>query len=164
MPEIATMPVRPVMNSARPQAVKYPVWHPDGSMEMHPREVINDLVRHGTWCDTGEKNPDGSAVKVKLPWTLNDPSAANLRERQRAQVAAAAARRPGVTASHLNPLAPAREGEEALDVMPQLDALRKQLSDLGVAPDPSWGKARLQAAIDAKKAGLPLPKDPDDDE
>lgn len=170
MAEPALMPIRPVMNSARPVAAQYPVFHPDGHMEMHPREVINDLVRHGTWCDTGEKGPDGKPVMVKLPWSLADPSATNARALARAQVAAAAASRaangppPGVIASQLNPLDPAKGNETALGVLPVLDALRKQLADdFGIAADPTWGKAKLQAVIDAKKAGLPVPADSDDE-
>lgn len=154
--------------AGRPTASKYPVYHPDGHMEMHPREIINDLIRHGTWCETGSVLPDGKPERVQLPWTLTDPTMANKRIAARAAVLAnaqskaAAAPQPGVRASALNPLAP--QQDEALAVLPRLDALRKAVSDAGVAPDPTWGVARLEAVLSAAQAGAPLPKDPDDDE
>lgn len=167
MSEPALMPMRPVVAAERPKATKYAVWSPTGEMFMHTREVINDLVRHGTFVPTGAVGADGKPEMVKLPWTLTDPTMANAKIAQRAQVlqAALAAKpaQPGVAASHINPLAPARDGEEALAVLPRLDALRKQVSDLGVAPDPTWGVARMEAIVNAKKAGLPLPSDPEDE-
>jgi hypothetical protein len=134
-------------------------------MFMRTREQINDLVRHGSWVPTGNTLPDGKPEMVKLPWTLSDPTMANARLAQRAQVLANAAKtlpQPGVTASHINPLGPPREGEEPLAILPRLDALRKQLTDLGGIPDPGWGLKRLQQVVDATKAGLPVPVDPDD--
>lgn len=167
MAEPALMPpIRPMLNAGRPQSTTYPVWSPQGEMFMRTREQINDLVRHGTLVPTGNTHADGKPELVKLPWTLSDPTLANAKVLQRAQVLAAAAAtraaQPGVAASHINPLAPPRDGEEPLQVLPRLDALRKQLSDLGVAPDPTWGVVRMESIVAAKKAGLPVPADPED--
>jgi hypothetical protein len=143
------MPVnREPTKAKRPEPPKFPVWAPDGHMEMHPREVINDLVRHGTIVE----DPNTGA-RVRMPWTTRDPkngsgpSPAELRR---------------ISASTASDAPPSRVNDRV--PTPRLDALRKELSELGVAPDPTWGIRQLEQAIAAKKAGQAVPKNDDEDE
>lgn len=45
---MAALP-RSNIEGGRPELPKFPVWSPDGDMEMHIRQNINDLVRHNGW-------------------------------------------------------------------------------------------------------------------
>jgi hypothetical protein len=159
-PAVARSPAVSGAGGPRVAVPKFPVWSPDGHMEMHTREVINDLVRHGTWCDTGEKDEDGKAIRVQLTWTLTDPA---LSAFKRAQRDAVLRNGQAKAESGVSPQSQADQAPADSTTMPKLTALRKEFEHLGGAPDPTWGISRLTAAIAAKKAGQPLPTDSDAD-
>lgn len=133
---------------------KFPVWHPDGHLEMHTNEVINDLVRHGTWCDTGETDEDGKPIKVQLTWTMVDPSLSALKRAQREAIL----RNGQVKAGLIPPPEPqvqASAGASDPTVVPRLSALRAEFTKLGGVVDQSWGVAKLTQEIAAKNAASP---------
>lgn len=123
------------IDMARTAEKKFPVYAPDGHLEMHTRQNVNDLVRHGTMVNG-----------VMTPWSLTDPAAAFAR-----MSAAAAAR--GLPTAQAQAAAAAAVNDRAPS--PRLDALRAELTSLGGAPDPTHGIARLQKEIDARLAASP---------
>lgn len=146
---MADLPIRKSMDSRRPAEEKFPVWAPDGHMEMHTRQNINDLVRHGTLVDN-----------VLTPWSLQDP---NLAQSRREAIAAAVARdaaagvppgqqgKQGVSASASAPPSPTPPAA------PKLAELRAKLTDLGGVPDPTWGTKRLESEIQLFQARVSKP-------
>lgn len=138
------IPVPQIQNNARAPEEKFPVWSPEGEKHMHTRQNINDLVRH-------------------LGWYQRDPiylvEQARKMQAHAENILAAAARAASGAA------APAALGAAApVDhITPRLTMLRKELSDAGGIPDPTWGAVKLEQAIAAKKAGVPMPKDPEDE-
>lgn len=136
-----TSPV--LQNSKRPAEPTYPVWDLEGNKHQMTRQNINDKVRHCGWY---QRDPSYMVEQARI-----------MQERAAGMLAAAAKTAGAPVETAVQPTA-------AQEAVPQLTLLRKALSDAGGIPDPTWGVARLEAAIAAKKAGVPLPKDPDDDE
>lgn len=130
-------------NSRRAAAPTFPVWSPSGEMQMHTRENINDLVRHLGWF---QKDP------IYLVEQAN-----RMKAHAESVLAAAGKVAPGTGTA---PQATAQQNEAAT---PRLTVLRKELSDAGGIPDPTWGVAKLEQALVAAKAGVPLPKDAEDE-
>jgi hypothetical protein len=138
----------PVLQTSRRAADPvYPVWDLEGVKHMMTQPNINDKVRHCGWYQKDPASLMAQALSMKA----------------RAEALVAAAQRsqaaPGAPESAAQPAAAGDDG-----AMPRLTALRKELSDAGGIPDPTWGVAKLEQAIAAKKAGVPMPKDADDDE
>lgn len=129
--------------TARPPEKLFAVWDPAGNMHMVPRQNMNDLVRHGSYVDG-----------VLTPWSQVDP-AVTMAKLSRHQVVAGDDKSILVAANTDRP------------ATPHLDALRKELAELGGVADPTWGIKHLQTVIEAKKQGLVAPMrdaDVDNDE
>lgn len=127
---------QPVAKNAarRSNEPHYPVWGPDGRMEMHPRHVVNDLVRFGTvegkWYAS-----DPVELAKQLPAHLLNPQM-----KQAHQAAATAAE-------------DAPDGQP-VTATPRLTALRTEIATLGGTYHPSWGTRSLEAHLAAVKAEL----------
>lgn len=137
-----TSPV--LQTSKRPADPTYPVWDLDGNRHMMTQQNINDKVRHCGWY---QKDPASLMTQA-------------LAMKARAESLIAAAGKVQAD-GQTQPAAAAASVEDG--AMPRLTTLRKELSDAGGIPDPTWGVAKLEQAIAAKKAGVAMPKDEDDE-
>lgn len=112
----------------------YPVWGPDGRLEMHPRHVVNDLVRFGTVEGTWYSS-DPAEMARALPAHLVNQDAV----RQRTAAAAAQA---------------SMEDSATPVVNPRLNALRTEITELGGQFQPTWGIRSLERHLAAIKSEL----------
>lgn len=142
---MATIQSPVLQNTKRAAEPMFPVWDLAGVKHLMTQPNINDKVRHCGWY---QKDPSYLVAQAQAM------------QARAAGILAAAdqARQAPATPTPEAAAQPVDDGS-----LPRLTGLRKELSDAGGIPDPTWGVARLQQAIDAKKAGVPLPADPEDE-